>query len=83
MGGSQLQDTNDIENALMLDADCHERIESHRSWAYEHGFLVRQNDIPAAVPVALHSLNESAGWMLLTDDAAYRPVEPAALPEVT
>jgi hypothetical protein len=74
MGGSQLPDTNEIENLLLLNEDCHLYVESHRTWAYEHGFLVRQGDVPAAVPVRLHGVKTRGSRVVLTDDAAYRPV---------
>lgn len=79
MGGSQLPDTNAIENLLLLCRDHHERVERHRSIAYNCGWLVAQDGIPAAVPVLL----EHAGrTVLLTDDGSYRPVEDSELPEV-
>lgn len=74
MGGSQLADTNSIVNLLLLDADCHARIESERTAAYEGGWLVRQNDDPASVPVFIR-----LELMLLGDDAGYRPVEDVTL----
>lgn len=77
MGGSQLPDTNTIVNLLLLDADCHQIIESERTAGYEGGWLVRQGDDPAAVPVLIR-LN----LMLLTEDGGYRPVEDSQLPEV-
>lgn len=77
MGGSQLPDTNEVTNLLLLDADCHGVIESERTAAYEGGWLVRQGDDPAVVPVLIR-LN----LMLLTDDGGYQPVETVAVPEV-
>lgn len=77
MGGSQLQDTNEVTNLLLLDAACHDLVERERSTAYEGGWLVRQGADPAAVPVLIR-----ASLMLLTDDGQYRPVEDVELPEV-
>lgn len=34
---------------------CHGYVESHRTWSYRHGYLVRENDDPATVPVTLWS----------------------------
>lgn len=87
MGGSQLPDTNSVENGLMLNADCHAYAESHRSWAYHYGFLVPQSGVPAELPVWLYGVpmdgREGAPLegelVLLTDDAGYRPVEDVTL----
>jgi 5-methylcytosine-specific restriction protein A len=51
MGGSQLPDTNAPQNLLLLCPPCHETVESQRTVAYEGGWLVRQGDDPAVVPV--------------------------------
>lgn len=77
MGGSQLPDTNSIENLLLLDASCHERVESERTAAYAGGWLVRQDDIPAAVAVLVHG----KAWCVLTDDGQYRVVETVEVPD--
>jgi 5-methylcytosine-specific restriction enzyme A len=91
MGGSQLPDTSGIENALMLNADCHSWVESNRTWGYRHGFIVRQDELPAAIPVLLYAVRcavnvehppQHGQLSYLTDDAGYRPVESVALPEV-
>ncbi len=90
MGGSQLPDTNGVENALMLGAGCHAWVESNRTWAYRHGFIVRQDDIPAAIPVRLYAV--ACAWaaehpakhgllVQLTEDAGYRPVETVEVPD--
>lgn len=76
MGGSQLSDTNELVNLLLLDAACHELVERERTAAYEGGWLVRQSDDPSAVPVLVR-----AQLVLLTDDGQYRPVESVELPE--
>lgn len=74
MGGSRLPDTNEIQNLLLLDADCHERVEKERTAGYEGGWLVRQDACPAEVPVLIHGRL----WARLTDDGGYEPVEEAA-----
>lgn len=78
MGGSQLPDTNSVVNLLLLDASCHERVERERTAAYAGGWLVRQGERPADVPVLIRAER----WYLLTDDAAYAPVEDVEVPEV-
>lgn len=82
MGGSQLPDTNEIENLIMVCEGCHLHVESHRTWAYDNGFLVRQNGVPAAVPLRLYGIKTRGTLVALTDDAAYAPVREAPLPEV-
>lgn len=72
MGGSQLPDTNSPVNLLVLCPSCHELVERERTAAYEGGWLVRQNDSPAIVPVLIGAVR----WVLLTADGGYD-----ALPE--
>jgi 5-methylcytosine-specific restriction protein A len=79
MGGSQLPDTNQIQNLLLLDADCHETVESERTAAYAGGWLVRQGDDPAYVQVLIRGRE----WCLLTDDGQYRVVETVTVPEAS
>lgn len=69
MGGSRLPETNGIENLLLLDADCHRRVEKERTAGYEGGWLVRQDAAPAEVPVLIRG-----SLVFLTDDGGYRPV---------
>lgn len=71
MGGSQLLDTNRPQNLLLLCPSCHETVESQRSTGYEGGWLVRQSDDPATVPVLI-----LGRLQLLTEDARY--VDPPA-----
>jgi 5-methylcytosine-specific restriction enzyme A len=80
-GGSKRRDTNGVENLLVLSAADHELVESQRTLAYARGWLVRQNAIPAAVPVQL-LVEGVRRLVLLTDDGGYRPVEDVDLPEV-
>lgn len=51
MGGTNRPGTNQPSAGLLLCGGCHRRIESHREEAYEHGWLVKQTDNPADVPV--------------------------------
>jgi hypothetical protein len=74
MGGSRDPETNDVENLLLLSPEAHEHVERNRSEAYERGWLVRQDAIPAAVPVIV-MIDGRPALVLLTDDAAYAPVE--------
>lgn len=66
MGGSQLPDTNQPQNLLILCARCHTDVESLRTVAYEGGWLVRQHEDPATVPVLI-----LAQLRLLTPDGRY------------
>lgn len=80
MGGSKLDDTNSVENLLLLSPEAHEHVERNRTEAYERGWLVRQEAIPAAVPVIV-LVDGQPARVLLTEDAAYRSVEDVDLPE--
>jgi 5-methylcytosine-specific restriction protein A len=50
-GGTRRPESNLPSNGLLLCPKSHRRIESHRAEAYEHGWLVRQTDDPATVPL--------------------------------
>lgn len=71
MGGTDLPDANDLPNLLLLCPSCHAVVEKERAAAYEGGWLVRQNDDPAAVAVLIGA----SRWVLLTADGRYRTVE--------
>lgn len=73
MGSTRRPETNLAANGLWLAAECHERVESRREWAYEHGLLVRQHQTPSAVPVLLYD-----GWWVLDDEGGKTPAEQAA-----
>lgn len=73
-GGSQLGDTNQPQNLLLLDPDCHARIESERTAAYEGGWLVRQQADPLEVEVLRHALT----WVLLQDDGTFETLRTVA-----
>jgi len=65
MGGSLRPDTNRTSNALVVCTSCHAAIESHREYARQRGYLVRQfGRPPLETPVLLHG----AEWCLLDDD---------------
>lgn len=89
-GGTRRPETNGVQNLLLLNTDCHEWVESHRSWSLKYGFLVPQSGVPAAQPLWLHGVpidrREGAPLegqlVMLTDDPGYRPVEELELPEV-
>lgn len=74
-GGTRWPGINGIENLLLLSPAAHARVESERSEAYANGWLVRQNDIPAATPVLV-----CGHTVMLTDDAGYRPVRTVEVP---
>lgn len=50
-GGTSRESTNTASNGLWLCRQCHDRTESHRTEAYEYGWLVRQTEEPADIPV--------------------------------
>lgn len=78
MGGTKAAATNRPSNLLRLcgsgTTSCHGFIEANRTWAYDHGLLVRQSANPTEVSVLLLR----PGWVLLTDDGLYLPVERSA-----
>ncbi|MFI6168837.1 HNH endonuclease [Nocardia sp. NPDC051052] len=51
-GGSRLPDTNSLSNLLHICAQCHAWIESFREQALALGWLVRQGNSPAEIPVS-------------------------------
>jgi 5-methylcytosine-specific restriction protein A len=77
MGGSRLDDTNSVENLMLLSPEAHEHVEKNRTEAYERGWLVRQDATPAAVPVVV-MVDGRPALVLLTDDAAYAPADEVA-----
>ena len=62
MGSTNRPETNMPANGLDVCLHCHTYIESHRTEAYENGWLVRQTDEPADVPVLYRGT-----WVLLDD----------------
>jgi 5-methylcytosine-specific restriction protein A len=51
MGGTRRLDTNTPSGCLLLCGSCHRHVESHRSLAYDNGWLVPQGQTPTDVPV--------------------------------
>lgn len=51
MGSSKRTETNSPANLICLCGGHHRWVESHRDEAREMGWLVRQDDIPAEVPI--------------------------------
>lgn len=70
-GGTRRPESNLPSNGLNLCPACHRRVESHRAEAYEHGWLVRQTDDPAAVPVLYRGT-----WVLLDTLGNLHDVKP-------
>lgn len=63
MGGSTDPDTNLASNALYVCAACHRDIEAQRSNSLHYGWLVRQGQKPAEVPIWM-----DWQWVYLKDD---------------
>jgi len=67
-GGDTRPDTNLPSNLVAVCGSgttlCHGRIESHRAEAYEHGWLLRERDVPSQEAIC-HAVH---GWCYLTDD---------------
>ena len=63
MGSSKRPETNMAGNALAVCRDCHRLIESQREMALANGWLVRQNQTPADIPVLYRHR-----WSLLDND---------------
>lgn len=71
MGGTKDPAANYTSNLLLLcgtgSTGCHGHIESHRTEAYDHGWLVRHGHRPSQVPVRLWSgrdvyLDDDGQW---------------------
>jgi 5-methylcytosine-specific restriction endonuclease McrA len=67
LGGTKREDTNLPSNLMLLCPSCHADVESNRGEAQAVGWLLRQNDDPAAVAV----LVQRDRWVYLTVDATY------------
>ena len=46
-GGDGRPDVNLPSNLVLLHPSCHTHVEAHRAVAYDLGFLLRSNDVPA------------------------------------
>ena len=69
MGSTRRPETNQPANGLAACSRCHEFVESRREFALDRGWLVRQNQSPADVPLVYQG-----NWAVLTDDGAvFRP----------
>lgn len=68
--GQKRKESNSLSNLVTLCADDHAWAESRRVEASEMGFLVRERDDPAQVPVA-HIVH---GLVFLNDDGTVSPV---------
>jgi 5-methylcytosine-specific restriction protein A len=73
LGGSRREDTNSPSNLLLVCERSHREIESKRDVSRAFGFLVRQGDDPATVPV--RTVN---GWVLLNADGSLQAYREAA-----
>jgi 5-methylcytosine-specific restriction protein A len=65
-GGSKRPETNLTGNALAVCRDCHSFIESQRETAYSNGWLVRQHQEPALIPVLRRQV-----WVLLDNQGGF------------
>lgn len=63
MGGSKADTTNGPANCLLLCPGCHREVEGNRADALRFGWLVRQGQEPAEVPVFRRGT-----WVTLTED---------------
>lgn len=68
MGSTKRLESAGPQNCLLLHIRCHRDVEDNRQRALDNGWLVRQNDDPAAVKVKLWS-----GWHYLTPEGGYQP----------
>lgn len=69
MGSTRRPETNLPANGLAVSARCHTMLETRRALALSRGWLVRQNETPAAVPVLRFGIE----WVYLTDDGGVIP----------
>lgn len=59
-GGTKRPEVNHLPNLVLVDEHCHADIESHRTRAYETGWLVHSWDDPATTPLLYRN-----GWLAL------------------
>jgi 5-methylcytosine-specific restriction protein A len=74
MGGTRRLDTNTPSGCLLLCGSCHRHVESHRSLAYDNGWLVPQGQTPTDIAVL-----RRGEWVLLDDRGGVNPVEAQAV----
>ena len=74
MGGTKKPETNYASNGLAICRRCHLKCEAMRSWAIDNGFIVRQSDNPAEIPVWWRSSwsGNRKAMVLLDDGGALR-----------
>ena len=65
MGSTRRPESNWPSNAAAICPPCHQHIESRRADAMFQGWLVRQEQSPAEIPVF-----RFGQWVLLTDDGS-------------
>jgi hypothetical protein len=75
MGGTRRPGVHMPANLLHVCAACHRHIESHRSAALLNGWLVRQGQDPAVVPVLV---DRGSRRVFLTADGRYSDDPPEA-----
>ncbi len=78
MGSTKRPEYNQPANGLWTCNDCHARIESQRSEALTYGWLVRQTDDPAQVPVLYRGT-----WVYLDDLGNLHDTKPAVKEGIT
>lgn len=66
MAGSSDPAINSAANLICLCSDCHRGIESRRTEAERHGYIVRRPLNPAVMPVLI----KGSGWVLLRADGS-------------
>lgn len=70
MGGTSQAGKGKASNGLWVHPMCHDRIEMYRERGLSRGWLVKQRDDPAVVPVKLWD-----GWFLLDDAGGITKVD--------
>lgn len=63
MGGSKDPVCGSPANGIWIHPACHAKIEGWRLWAYDHGYLVKQNHDPRYIPIKIGLF-----WYLLDDE---------------
>ncbi len=69
-GSSRNPDIHSPAGLISLCRACHDRVESHREWAFGEGLLVHRGTDPAGVPVRWLGV----AWRLLTADGGIIPL---------
>ena len=73
-GGTRRPETNQPANGVLVCGDCHRWIEANRASALSDGWLVRQSDTSATVPVFRRGV-----YVWLNDDGSITPVHREAV----